>query len=169
MKTIEINTIHDITEILARRYLKMIGFNKDQHLRNYCLQIIDNINKWPLHKSSRRLGYVQKGILDHNLTTVGKENLFTKPLFDQLKEKTFSDKVIILFIDENNIVHKTIFETQPNIASLNHLFDELTSDTEFGMTKEYVETLKIKIMTLTEYNKHYDDFSSEDFEKMSDE
>lgn len=158
----EVDTIRDITEVLAKRYIKMIGFNKDQHLRKQCLEIIENINEWPLHKLSRRLGYIQRGVIEHKMTSIGKENHFVKPLFEQVEQKTFSDKMIVLFIDENNsqnanggIVHRTIYEGYPNVASLDHLFEEIVSDEEFGMPEEYVKTLSVKIMTLTEYNKQY--------------
>ena len=170
----EVNTVRDITEVLAKRYMKMIGFNKDQHLRNNCLVIIENINEWPLHKLSRRLGYIQKGVIEHNMTSIGKENHFTKPLFEQVEQKTFSDKMIVLFIDENKetdggIVHRTIYEGYPNVASMDHLFGEIVTDDEFGMPEEYVKTLSVNIMTLTEYNKQYDEYLDMDFDKDYEE
>lgn len=77
-------TERDIIKLLAERYVKMIGFNKDQHLRNLCLTIIDKYNTYPEGKLNRWLGYIQKGVVDLKLTTVAKENKFSEPLFNKL-------------------------------------------------------------------------------------
>jgi len=166
----EINSVRDITERLARRYLGMIGINKDQYLRNFCIKIINNIDTWPIYKSSRLLGYVQKGVIDLNLTSARKENTFSKTLFNQLKKNLVSNKVIVLFFttdfeDNENVVHKVIYEQYPSVLDIKNIFDELVTDESFKMPKEYVETLKIKIMTLTDYNDQYDDFIDINFDK----
>lgn len=93
-------TERDIIKLLAARYIKMLGINKDQHLRNMCLTIIDKVDVVPVGKLNRWLGYIQKGVIDYNLTTITKENNFSKSLFekaynvknitsrpDQMKEK----------------------------------------------------------------------------------
>lgn len=77
-------TERDIIKLLAERYVKMIGFNKDQHLRNMCLTIIDKYDTYPEGKLNRWLGYIQKGVVDLKLTTVAKENKFSEPLFNKL-------------------------------------------------------------------------------------
>lgn len=79
-------TERDIIKQLIERYIKMIGFNKDQHLRNMCLSIIDKINTAPIGKLNRWLGYIQRGVIDLKLTTIPKENNFAKPLFEKLNK-----------------------------------------------------------------------------------
>jgi hypothetical protein len=63
----------DIILLLANRYLKMLGFNRDQHLRNMCLTIIDKIDSMPEGKANRWLGYIQKSVIDMKLSTIPKE------------------------------------------------------------------------------------------------
>jgi len=77
-------TERDIIKQLALRYIKMLGLNNDQHLRNMCLTIIENIYTAPLGKLNRWLGYIQKGVVDHKLTTIARENNFSKPLFEKI-------------------------------------------------------------------------------------
>ena len=68
---------------LAERYLRLIGFNKDQMLRNMCLTIISNVDTWPIDKTSRWLGFIQKSLIDLDLTTSSRERKFTDELFDR--------------------------------------------------------------------------------------
>ena len=77
-------TERDIIKLLAERYVKMIGFNRDQHLRNLCLTIIDKYNTYPEGKLNRWLGYIQKSVIDLKLTTLAKENKFSAPFFNKL-------------------------------------------------------------------------------------
>ncbi len=74
----------EVIKLLAERYVKMLGFTKDQHLRNMCLTIIDKYNTYPEGKLNRWLGYIQRGVIDLKLTTLAKESKFAKPLFDNL-------------------------------------------------------------------------------------
>ena len=68
----------EIILMLAKRYLKLIGFNRDQSLRNKCLTIIDKINELPEGKMNRWLGYILKCVIDLKLTTYEKEFRFEK-------------------------------------------------------------------------------------------
>lgn len=81
-------TVHDASKQLASRYLKMLGFNKDQHLRNMCLTIIEHVDEWPIDKSSRWLGFIQAGVINHKLTTIEKERNFSRPLFHEAYKLT---------------------------------------------------------------------------------
>jgi hypothetical protein len=76
-------TIIEATRQLAERYVKMLGMNNDQHLRNMCLTIIDKVDGWPIDKSSRWMGYIQKGVIDLKLTSMERERNFSRPLFHQ--------------------------------------------------------------------------------------
>lgn len=83
-------TERELIKTLAQRYLKMIGLSKDQHLRNMCLSVIDKSNIAPLGKLNRWIGFIQKGVVDHKLTTISRENSFMTPLF----ENTYEEKNI---------------------------------------------------------------------------
>ena len=76
-------TIKEATKELALRYIKMLGFNKDQHLRNMCLTIVEKVDEWPIDKSSRWIGFIQAGVIDHKLTSIEKERNFSRPLFHE--------------------------------------------------------------------------------------
>ena len=69
-------TEKEIIKKLAERYLKMVGLSKDQHLRNMCLTIIDKCDEFPEGKLNRWLGYIQKSVVDHKLTTINRENKY---------------------------------------------------------------------------------------------
>lgn len=77
-------TEKDIIKKLAERYIKMIGHNNDQHLRNMCLTIINKIDEYPQGKLNRWLGYIQKSIVDLKLSTITKENKFTESLLSEI-------------------------------------------------------------------------------------
>lgn len=74
----------EVIKLLAERYLKLLGFGKDQQLRNMCLTIINKYQEYPEGKLNRWLGYIQRGVIDLKLTTLAKESRFAKPLFDKL-------------------------------------------------------------------------------------
>lgn len=75
-----------IITLYINRYIKLIGFNRDQHLRNMCLTILNNIDTMPLHKMYRWIGFIQKSVVDMGLTTISKENKFTQTNIDILFE-----------------------------------------------------------------------------------
>lgn len=77
-------TEREIIKLLATRYSKMIGFNKDQNLRNMCLTIIEKYAEYPEGKLNRWIGYIQKSVIDLKLTTLEKENKFAGPMFEKL-------------------------------------------------------------------------------------
>jgi len=81
----------DIILIYTNRYIKMIGFNRDQTLRNMCLTILNKIDELPLHKMYRWIGYIQKSVIDMNLTTMTKENKFTNTFIDNHFEVNSTD------------------------------------------------------------------------------
>lgn len=71
-------TEKEIILLLSNRYLKIIGFNRNQHLRNKCLEIINSIEKIPEGKANRILGYVRKCLIDLKFTTHEKEHRFER-------------------------------------------------------------------------------------------
>jgi hypothetical protein len=75
----------EIINLLAQRYLKMLGFNKDQHLRNMCLTIINKHNEFSEGKLNRWIGYIQKSLIDLKLTTISKENKLTDKMYSEKK------------------------------------------------------------------------------------
>lgn len=84
-------TEREVIEILATRYLTLLNINTDQTLRNMCLTILNHIDDYPEGRLNRWLGFIQKGVIDHGLTTISRENHFSKPLFQktytEIKEK----------------------------------------------------------------------------------
>jgi hypothetical protein len=77
-------TIKEANLALANRYLKFIGFNRDQKMRNMCLTLIEHIDTWSVDKTSRWLGFIQYYIISQNLTTLEKEIKFSRPIFDSV-------------------------------------------------------------------------------------
>ena len=69
-----------IIQSLASRYLKIIGLNRNQHIRNMCLTILNKLEEYPEGKLNRWLGFIQKSLIDMNLTTFEKEVKFTNEL-----------------------------------------------------------------------------------------
>lgn len=47
--------------------------------------------------------------------------------------------------DTNEVVHICGYLNRPNVVSINHLFEELKTDKEFGMNSDYVDSLKVRI------------------------
>ncbi len=89
-------TVQEASKQLAHRYIKMLGFNKDQHLRNMCLTIIEHVDEWPIDKSSRWLGFIQAGVIQLKLTSIEKERNFSRPLFHEaykLMEETIPQTI----------------------------------------------------------------------------
>jgi len=165
-------TIKEVSMKLVNRYIKMIG-QKDQHLRNMCLTLVNKMEEWPIDKSSRWLGFIQCGVINLKLTTVKNERDFSRPLFHkaytnentvipQVMDVQSCDtqlatfgKIIVLFIHDNSIIHLVAFEEQPNVATLSEIFNELSTDEEFGLDEEMVKTLKVDIMTMENYITQY--------------
>ncbi len=81
------NDDKEIIKLYVERYIKIIGLNKDQQLRNMCLNILNNIDDFPLHKMYRWIGFIQKSVIDMKLTTLAKENKFTNDVIDVLPNK----------------------------------------------------------------------------------
>jgi hypothetical protein len=51
-----------------------------------CLTIIDKINEMPDDKTSRWLGFIQYGVIEHKLTSVERERNYSRPLFHSVYE-----------------------------------------------------------------------------------
>ena len=65
--------------------------------------------------------------------------------------------IVILFINEDDeIVHKIIYEELPNISSLIHNFEEMKDDDEFGIGESYLK-LVVAIISMKEYVSLYGD------------
>jgi len=61
-------------------------------------------------------------------------------------EENFTPKFCVAFIDfDDDVVHMTFYEQRPNVASLLDLFEELVIDEEFGMDREFVAGLTVRI------------------------
>lgn len=172
-------TLKEANLDLAKRYLKMVGFNKDQHLRNMCLTLIEKIAEWPDDKSSRWLGFIQHGVIDHKLTSIEKERNYSRPLFhsvyesqnqplpesvdvtgeEDTKKLSGMGEHIVLFKHGSDgifeIVHMVAFEELPNVATLAEIFDELVNDEEFKMDADFVKQLSVDIMTMKDYIAEY--------------
>ena len=85
------NTFH-VHKNLAQRYVHMMDrthniTTDDNHpfslhnLRWMCNTIIEHGETWPIDKVGRWLGYIQAGMIMHELTSVNTERDFSRPLF----------------------------------------------------------------------------------------
>lgn len=156
-----------IIKKLAEHYVKMLGFNKDQHLRNMCLTIVEKIDEYPESKLNRWLGYIQKGVVDLKLTTVARENRFIEDIIADNEENNNKWQFVVLFKSDDvdlptnidyimdNIIHLVAYEELPTVYSLSHLFNELVKDEEFGMSAEFVKTLVVEIINYDEFVMRY--------------
>lgn len=72
-----------VFKCLFERYREM---TKDTELKEFCELSIQKIDKFPLSKINRWLGYVQGTVIAEGCTTVEKERNYTRPLFKLMKE-----------------------------------------------------------------------------------
>jgi len=141
----------NIIKSLAERYLKLIGMNQDQHLRNMCLTIIDKINTMDTGRMNRWLGFIQKSIIDLKLTTIVNENKFSAILFEQFN-KDIKDKsnYVIVFKDLSDnkvsIVYTIIIDEMPTVSHLLEILQNLTNDMNIEIDKQNIKNLSIEVI-----------------------
>lgn len=80
----DIKTIQDVNIILLDRYKNHLLFSfqpgKMSKDLNMCMTLEENPD-WPVDKVSRWIGYIQRGMIDNNMTSVDAERDFSRPLF----------------------------------------------------------------------------------------
>jgi hypothetical protein len=65
---------------------------------------------------------------------------------EEENQSNFKPKFCVAFIDsDDDVVHMTLYAQRPNVASLLVLFEELAIDEEFGMDREFVAGLTVRI------------------------
>lgn len=80
------------------------------------------------------------------------EELHDEIMAEQAREvqegKEFIPRVAVVFTDKEEVIHVCAYEEYPSVACMKGLFDELITDEEFGMDKEYVETLTMTMVSI---------------------
>lgn len=71
-------------KLLAHRYQNMTG---NEHIKNLCSSLIENIEKWPVDKSGRWIGFIQGEVINQGLTSVEIERNYSRPLFHEAYEE----------------------------------------------------------------------------------
>ena len=79
MKLKNIKTVHDVNIILIKRYKKMLKKTPKNRDLKMCKILLKS--DFPIDKTSRWIGFIQRGLIDGNLTTVQAERDFSRPLF----------------------------------------------------------------------------------------
>ena len=99
-------------------------------------------------KIYKQLSYTEE--TNYPVVTVSNDHdeicVYPYVVFSMVNENDFIPKFCVAFIDsDDDVVHAAFYENRPNVVSLLDLFEELVIDEEFGMDRDYVAGLAVRI------------------------